>query len=81
MMSLCGLLSKLELHEPVLDDVPVHMSAGWNVPRPRAREVERRRVCTFVRTGLEEKDGNTDDSLGCTGAATGSKAKGHSDEC
>ena len=74
--------------EPALDEVPVRVSAESKVPqrnfpgvpRPRAPRVESRRV--YIRQEKKlKKYGYTEGCPGCTAAATGTKAKGHSDAC
>ena len=87
-MALCGLPWRPKPDEPALEEVPLCVSAESKVPqqnlpdvsRTRAPEVESRRV--YIRQEKElRKYGHNDGCLGCTAAATGSKAKGHSDAC
>ena len=87
-IALCGLPWRPKPDEPALDEVPVLVSAESKVPqeklpdapRQRASEVESRRV--YIREKKElRKCGYADACLGCTAAATGTKAEGHGDTC
>ena len=84
-MALCGLPWRPKPDEPASDEVPVRVpqchSETCRMCQDREPQMSRADVCTFVRKRTFKKYGYTDGCPGCSASATGSKAKGHSDEC